>query len=239
MSRIIMISDIHGCIKPFNQMLDFIKFNPNKDKLILLGDYVDRGPNSKDVVDKVISLVKEYGAIALRGNHDQRLVDLISNHDNSIQTKFIEHGGIETIHSYCDAKNEINEIDMNKAISIISENYSHHIDFLRCLPLYYEDDKHLYVHAGINPKYSNWKEQSDYEFMYIKDEFLYYPTSLDKKVVFGHTKVIDIHGKADVWFSEDKIGIDGGCAFGLQLNGLIYENGTYETISIVNRSNIE
>lgn len=234
MNRIIMISDIHGCIDQFDELITALELSSATDKLVLLGDYVDRGSNSKEVVDKVILLVKEYGAIALRGNHDQRLVDLIRNPDKTILTKFIEHGGIETINSYCGYKFGNLDIDLDTAISTIKDNYSHHIEFLSKLPLYYEDDHHLYVHAGINPNYSNWKEQSDFDFMYIKDEFISQRTVIDKKVVFGHTKVIDIHGKADVWFGEDKIGIDGGCAYGLQLNGLIFRDGQYNTISISN-----
>ncbi|KAA2301020.1 serine/threonine protein phosphatase, partial [Clostridioides difficile] len=74
MNRTIMISDIHGYIDPFNQLLDDINYNSKYDQLILLGDYVDRGPNSKEVVKEVIRLVKENHAIALRGNHDQRFV---------------------------------------------------------------------------------------------------------------------------------------------------------------------
>jgi len=231
-----MISDIHGCLDQFDQLINALEVSATTDKLMLLGDYVDRGPNSKEVVDKVMLLVKEYGAIALRGNHDQRLVDLIKKQDKTIESKFIEHGGIATINSYCDYKNVNSKLDLNTAISFIRENYSHHIEFLSNLPLFYEDDHHLYVHAGINPKYPNWKEQSDYDFMYIKDEFISQPTVIDKKVIFGHTKVIDIHGSADVWFGEDKIGIDGGCAYGLQLNSLIFEEDQYNTISISNHS---
>ncbi|BBH22334.1 hypothetical protein Back11_36790 [Paenibacillus baekrokdamisoli] len=87
-------------------------------------------------------------------------------------------------------------------------------------PFFHEDSHHIYVHAGLNPQYENWKEQTKHEFMYIKEPFLNHPTTVDKIVVFGHTKAMDIHGKADVWFGGDKIGIDGGCAYGLQLNCL-------------------
>jgi len=232
-----MISDIHGCLDQFDQLIAALNIESVSDKLILIGDYVDRGPNSKEVVEKVMSLVKDYGAIALRGNHDQRLVDLIRSSNPTIQTKFIEHGGIETIRSYCNITSENSEVDLNTAINFIMNNYNHHIEFLSNLPLYYEDDHHLYVHAGINPNYTNWKEQSDYDFMYIKDEFIYQPTIIDKKIVFGHTKAIDIHQKADIWFGEDKIAIDGGCAYGLQLNALIYENDQYSTVSISHSTN--
>ncbi|MHA7966714.1 metallophosphoesterase family protein [Paenibacillus sp. CAU 1782] len=229
MKRIIMISDLHGCIDQFNQMLYLINYNSDNDQLLLLGDYVDRGPNSKEVVDKVIELVKKHNAIALRGNHDQRLVDLINNNSKLIQSKFLEHGGLHTIRSYCNIKNEISDDILNQARETIKSSFGHHLDFLSKLPLYHEDHDHIYVHAGLNPNFMNWKNQSEYDFMYIKDEFIKHKFELNKKIIFGHTKTIDIHGTSNIWFSDDKIGIDGGCAYGMQLNCLIFQEGSYIT----------
>lgn len=238
MKRTIMISDIHGCIDQLNQMLHSIKFNSIDDQLILLGDYVDRGPNSKAVVDKVIELVSMHNAIALRGNHDQRLVDLINNDSALIRSKFIEHGGIQTLQSYCDINNMNNEISdeiLNQAKDTIKTFFGHHIDFLSELPLFHEDYDHIYVHAGLNPNFIDWKNQPEYDFMYIKDEFIQHAfEDLNKRVIFGHTRTIDIHGTSDIWFSKDKIGIDGGCAYGLQLNCLIFQEGSYIAEQIKN-----
>nr|WP_253507660.1 metallophosphoesterase family protein [Paenibacillus xylanexedens] len=230
MNRTIMISDIHGCIDPFNQLLDDINYNSKYDQLILLGDYVDRGPNSKEVVKEVIRLVKENHAIALRGNHDQRFVDFINEGSSVIKAKFIEHGGIQTLQSYCNIEGAISDEMLDQAREAIKMDYGHHINFLSELPLYHEDETHIYVHAGLNPDYIEWWKQPDHDLMYIKDKFIHHTfTNLHKKIVFGHTRTIDIHGSADVWFGEDKIGIDGGCAYGMQLNGLIYQNGSYVT----------
>lgn len=224
--RTIMISDIHGCLNELNRLLNAVEYNHERDRLILLGDYVDRGPDSKEVVERIIELVHVHGAIAIKGNHDQRLVDLINDRD--VKDKFIEHGGLATIASYTDNK----EMTLDEAIEYIRDKYINHINFLETLPLFYEDRHHIYVHAGINPDVAEWREQSEYDFLYIKEQFINNRTRVDKKVVFGHTKTIDIHRKADIWFSEDKIGIDGGCAYGLQLNGLIYDTKTYGTIAI-------
>ncbi len=230
-----MISDIHGCIEPLNRMLEEVGFNRSTDRLVLLGDYVDRGPKSKDVVARVMDLVNNDGAIALRGNHDQRLVDLIRTNDSLIQSKFMEHGGIQTLHSYCDfIGKDIDKDKLQHARDHISSNYEHHIAFLNELPYYYEDDNHICVHAGLNPHYANWKNQPAYDFMYIKNDFIKAKTRVAKKVIFGHTRAMEIHDSSDVWFDEDKIGIDGGCAYGLQLNCLIYEEGEYSTKTIKN-----
>jgi len=230
MTRTLMISDIHGCLEPFEQLLEEVRFVPGRDRLVLLGDYVDRGPKSKEVVTKVMELVEQYGAIALRGNHDQRLVDLIRTNDPYVRSKFMEHGGKMTIYSYWErGREKMNEDILREAVTYIEHNYGHHIDFLGKLPLYYEDDRHICVHAGLNPAYSNWKDQPARDFMYIKKDFYRAKTKVDRTVVFGHTRAAEIHGVSEVWFHEGKIAIDGGCAYGAQLNCLIYEEGAYTT----------
>lgn len=64
--------------------------------------------------------------------------------------------------------------------------------------------------------------------------FIQHRFHLNKKVVFGHTRTVDIHGHSDIWFSEDKIGIDGGFAYGMQLNALIFQEGAYVTEHVRN-----
>ena len=122
---------------------------------------------------------------------------------------------------------------MITAIKYIRDQYKPHIQFLDNLPFYHEDTANIYVHAGLNPHYTNWKEQPEKDFIWIRELFTKQPTVVDKMVVFGHSKTIDIHGSADIWFGKDKIGIDGGCAYGLKLNGLeISENNEYTAYSV-------
>ncbi|MBO9599376.1 MAG: serine/threonine protein phosphatase [Cohnella sp.] len=228
MNRTIIISDIHGCIDELNEMLEKVSFNSRSDRLILLGDYVDRGRASKEVVERTMELVQRDNAVALRGNHDQRLVDLVLGDDAAVKAKFRDHGGLQTLQSYMGFRGtEMTDEIIRQARETIGQDYGHHIEFLRRLPLYYEDDMHIYVHAGLNPHYPNWKDQPERDFMYIKGDFYLHRTRVDKKVVFGHSRTEEIHRKSDVWFAEDKIGIDGGCAYGMQLNALILEDGCY------------
>lgn len=229
-ARTIMISDIHGCLEPLNRLLEAVSYQPNEDRLFLLGDYVDRGPDSREVVDRVMELVEKHGAVALRGNHDQRLVDFARGRDPEVQAKLLEHGGLATLRSYCPfVGDQPTDDDLDRARAYLASRYDAHLAFLSELPLYHEDEDHIYVHAGLNPRYADWKTQSDRDFMYIKGEFIRSRTNLPKKVVFGHTVTDEIHDSCDVWFGGDKIGIDGGCAYGEQLNALIYENGSYRT----------
>lgn len=208
-------------------------YSPGEDKLILLGDYVDRGIKSRQVVEQIRSLHKEWGAITLKGNHDQMFVDAMLNDEDGL---WLNNGGYQTVESYCgiDFFEETFEWDTYElAKKFILNNYRQDIGFLKQLPLYYETNTHIYVHAGINPFYEYWKNQSDDDFLWIRE--LFFNNSVEhvgKTVVFGHTPTIDLHGREDIWFSPqgDKIGIDGSCSYGLQLNCLeVNEDGEYRT----------
>ncbi|WP_053373722.1 metallophosphoesterase [Paenibacillus sp. FJAT-27812] len=220
MKRTLVISDIHGCYTPFNDLLALMNYCPGEDQLLLLGDFVDRGPRSKDVVEQVIGLVQKDGAIAIQGNHDERLVDVMLERNEQALLKFSGHGGRQTAESYAGIKQGPIEHVIECAKAAVHEHYPHHMTFLDNLPYYHEDEHFIYVHAGLNPNYLNWKDQPQRDFLYIKQPFLTRPTNVNKTVVFGHTKTIDIHGKPDIWFGPGKIGVDGGCANGHQLNGL-------------------
>lgn len=221
--RTIVISDIHGCLDTFNQLLKLVQYAPDRDRLVLLGDYVDRGPRSKDVVEQVLHMTSELNVIALRGNHDQRFVDWVLSSDSELHAKFVEHGGIPTLQSYCGTEwsgIEWNEEELQRVKEWIRSRYAAHLELLSALPLFYEDERHIYVHAGLNPAYPQWKEQPQRDFMWIRDAFYNKPTVVDKTVVFGHTLTMEIQDQSGIWFGRDKIGVDGGCAYGMQLNAL-------------------
>lgn len=224
--RTLVISDIHGCHLEFKQLLEIVNYDSAQDRLILIGDYVSRGPESKQVVELVIKLVQERGAIALQGNHDHRFVRVIQNQASEKEIlKFFEKGGQETLQSYCQTNTLRNLDDLKKIQEFIMHNFSHHIDFLKNLPIFYEDNEYIYVHAGLNPLVSSMSKQEVNDLLYIKEEFYMRKNPMEKNVVFGHTVTKDIHDSFDIWFGEDKIGIDGGCAFGGQLNCLELVNG--------------
>jgi serine/threonine protein phosphatase 1 len=217
MKRTIVISDIHGCIKRFLQLINEVNYKPHEDHLILLGDYVDRGPDSRQVVEEVMRLVREDGAIALQGNHDERFVEVVKGVVPTALEKFLTHGGRQTLESYAGADASLEDFR-----HVVSNRYADHLAFLDDLPYYYEDDRFIYVHAGIHPMYADkWKEQPKRDFLYMKEPFLSQRTAAGKTVIFGHTRTSELHGKPDVWFGEGKIGIDGGCAYGQQLNALV------------------
>ncbi|KIL42050.1 metallophosphoesterase [Gordoniibacillus kamchatkensis] len=237
MKRVLAISDIHGYIDPLQRLLEEVKYRFEADQLIFLGDYVDRGPDSKAVIELVRQLVKDGLAIALRGNHDQMFLDFLTNRNNDAMadTLFIRNGGMSTIQSYYglnwfDENNQRGSIA--RAREFILSNYKHHVEFLRSLPFYHETERHLFVHAGINTRHEDWRRQPKEDFLWIRGEFINNPHSAGKMVVFGHTPTVNIHDNLAIWFSGDKIGIDGGCAFGYQLNCLEITEDGYKTYSV-------
>ncbi|WP_188541971.1 metallophosphoesterase family protein [Paenibacillus segetis] len=233
--RKLVISDLHGCCDEFTELLNKVKYRPSEDQLILLGDYCDRGPKSKEVIERVLQLVDQGqgNAIALRGNHDQMFIDAMESNDNAV---WIENGGLSTLKSYVGIdwfKQGFNYAEYNKAKAFIKLYYQHHIDFLKSLPLYTEDDRHIFVHAGIDPAFSgDFRSQPDESFLWGSEEFLDSANLFNKTIVFGHIPTKRIHNSAKIFFGDQKIGIDGGCCYGLQLNGLEIKGEGYKTCAV-------
>ncbi|WP_078381833.1 metallophosphoesterase family protein [Sutcliffiella halmapala] len=226
MKRILAISDIHGDIEKFEKLLKLVEYNKEQDQLLLLGDYVDRGRNSRAVLDKVIKLKAE-GAIALMGNHDQMMIDAFQ--DDPINLKrWYYNGGIKTLQNY---GYEIEKDDANYWYTTdeypdpiqMNEEIRAHIEFLKELPYYYETDTHIFVHAGVHPE-TPIHSTEPYTLVWIREEFHKGYTG-EKTIVFGHTPVKYLHESPDVYFGDNNIiGIDGGCAYGKRLNCLEVES---------------
>ncbi|ASA22807.1 metallophosphoesterase family protein [Paenibacillus donghaensis] len=226
MTRTLVVSDIHGCIEEFNALLKLMGYHPPHDQLVLLGDYVDRGPDSRAVVERVMELSREWGAVVLGGNHDKMAYDALMNEDDKLDTHWMTNGGFHTLMSYCAPELAGPVFGWKEYMDVkakMKQEYGHHLEFLGSLPLYHETEAYIFVHAGIDPSLDDWRNTAPYDFIWIREKFFQVPLpDAGKSVVFGHTSTESLHGTAEIWFSPegDKIGIDGGCAYGHQLNGL-------------------
>ncbi|WP_307433480.1 metallophosphoesterase family protein [Bacillus sp. V2I10] len=233
------ISDVHGCYDEFLKLLELIKYNPASDQLILLGDYLDRGPMSKETLCKVISLVDE-GAIALRGNHDQMFYDWIQMDNERNDLHFFINGGYATITSYV-GHGWFKEIGydnklVKKAKRHIQDHYQTHLEFIEKLPYFYENEDYIFVHAGINPNLKNWKMTDEKDFMWIRDQFLFNDHTHNHTIVHGHTPNTLIHKSNDIYIGNNKIGIDGSCAYGGQLNCLEIRNDSIKKHHVMSKN---
>jgi serine/threonine protein phosphatase 1 len=172
MRRKILIGDIHGCLDTFKALLKQININREIDKLYLLGDYVDRGPNSKGVIDEIISLQqKGYAVHPIRGNHEQML---IADHH------------AETVKGWNDMADE--ELKNSFGIKNLTQLPLEYIDFCKNLPYYHLDDDFIAVHAGINFRDENPLTNHE-DLMWIRDWYdnVNYDWLQERKIIHGHT----------------------------------------------------
>lgn len=211
MKRTLAISDIHGELELFDELLRKAEYDAAEDRLILLGDYVDRGPNSKGVLERVIELKKQ-GAIVLRGNHDQMMLDA-ANDEPGAKEIWLRNGALPTLQSY-----DSSIKDMTLPTATV---FWEHVGFIKETGYFHETDDAIFVHAGVQPG-TPVGQTDPMILMWIRDEF-YEAYSGQKTVVFGHTPVFLLRGTSnnDVYFGDNRIiGIDGGAVYSGQLNCL-------------------
>ncbi|RNB88266.1 serine/threonine protein phosphatase [Brevibacillus nitrificans] len=215
MERMLVISDIHGELEKWESLLELVNYDPSVDQLILLGDYVDRGPASKGVLDKVMELHAK-GAIVLMGNHDHMMIKSFEQ-DQVFIERWFRNGAYKTMESYGHPAAE-QENGAPQTLELTAE-LKQHLSFLKGLQCYHETEEYIFVHGGVHPT-TPIHETDPYTLMWIREEF-HKGYKGEKTVVFGHTPTEGLHGKNDVYFGENNIiGIDGGAVFGGQLNCL-------------------
>lgn len=232
--KLFVISDIHGMFTQFEQLLTY--WNP-EDKLVLLGDLVDRGPDSLAVLQKALQLQDAYGerVVYCMGNHDKMLLDFIAA--PLVQKAFyFPHGGRKTIESFLKtAPAEIKALNSIEQAYYVQQLFAKEFSFLKSGKLYDIIGNVLLTHAGFESNSSDLADTTDDDFLWIREHYEY-PNKTPYVNVFGHTPTRLIHKMDDIWVSEDHtyIGIDGGCVFGGQLNGvLLTEQGKIiETYSV-------
>lgn len=236
MENYFVVGDIHGC---YDQTLTLLKhWNSDNQRLVFLGDYIDRGAKCLETIKLVMKLHKEYGAIAIGGNHESLFLDWMNVRDLGL---YYRAGGINTILSFLN--NNPSTLDESSIIQEIKESIPEVINFIQFLPNYYETKDHLFIHAGVDLAKENWKDDDESTFRWIRNEFIQGENHTGKTIVFGHTPTFYLHPKVngefnyDVWISpcQTKIGIDGGIVFDGLLHGLvIQENGEYLVHSVNN-----
>jgi len=195
--KIYAVGDIHGMLMKLERLLDRIPFREDRDRLVFLGDYVDRGPDARGVVDRVLQLVSRgLDVVCLRGNHEVMMENYLKDEDVAF---FLVNGGASTVHSY-----SVGNVDGRCVVP------DTHKSFLRGLKKYYETDDYLFVHAGFRPGVPV-ADQADDDVYWIRDEFIASDFDFGKKVIFGHTPFLK------PFVDRRKIGIDTGAVYGNKL----------------------
>ncbi|KQC06990.1 MAG: metallophosphatase [Smithella sp. SDB] len=202
MNKIFAIGDIHGCLEKLKELMSRIDIDGRNDTLIFIGDFIDRGRFSKEVIDYILRLQSKYKKmICLLGNHERMFLNYLEGVDEDM---YLVNGGINTLHSYGISLYD----DIKKRKSKIPAD---HQSFFQSLLPYYEKGKYIFVHAGLNPDVP-LAEQGMYDLLWVRYEFIESKKDMGKIVIFGHTPV----GEKPL-IRKNKIGIDTGVVYGGKL----------------------
>jgi len=194
MERIFAIGDIHGCKKTFEKLLDEKIQIQKEDAVYCIGDYIDRGEDSKGVIDLIIQLRNEgYNIYALRGNHEQMMLDAIGN--KKALRLWLDNGGKQTLESF-----------RMKSLDNLPDQY---FSFLNATEFYLQKDNYIFAHAGLN--FNNEDIFEDKEAMLWERNFYpQQPVLKNRLLIHGHTPIplaFILQQKGNC------INIDGGCVY--------------------------
>lgn len=195
------MGDVHGCLDMLRRLIDKIDWRPDEDSLIFLGDYIDRGADSKGVVDYVLELTKVSVRVqCIMGNHENILLDFLNTGEPRL---LIMNGGIPTLESYQAANKNVDD-------PMIPHD---HAAFFKSLPTYIELEDYYVVHAGFRPDVAI-EDQSLEDLIWIREPFIFSDYDFGKTVIFGHTPI------AEPLMMDNKIGLDTGAVYGNRLTCL-------------------
>lgn len=223
MDKVFAIGDIHGSYELLEKLLT--KWNPEYEQLVFLGDYIDRGPDSLRVLQKVMELSSSYDVITLSGNHEILFLNWLERPEDYSEFYFNPKvGGAATVESFNTLPSlniTAESFSVTELTTKIQQDYAKEVDFIKNLRRYYLWDPFLFVHAGIDGTVENFRDTKVDDFYWIREEFFSKPHVAKEIVVFGHTPTVLINEdkSTQVWISpcRKKIGIDGG--------GALYERG--------------
>ncbi len=205
MPRTIAIGDIHGCLDALNALLNAIQ--PTRDDTIVtVGDYVDRGPDSNGVLERLLQLEQTTNLVALMGNHEEMLIAVLERQIEPYS--WLNHGGVETMDSYGFAGD----------LACVPKS---HRDFLKRMEDFYENDTHFIVHANYDPGLPFAEQPSDLLRWVKISNVLPGPHISGKRAVVGHTH--DRQG--DIFEVPHLVCIDTYCYGGKWLTALDLETG--------------
>lgn len=208
MAKTFCISDIHGCFDELMALYAKLPIDPEKDKMVFLGDYIDRGPKSSEVVQQLMDWKEKYPHwVMVQGNHEDMMLDALlyqSRHYGSYYQWF-DQGGYQTAESYKpEGLSGLEAALVNPKDTIPIE----HLSFLASLPRYHEDENYIYVHGGVKPRKTP-EDTDPYDLIWIRDEFIDSDYDWGKKVIYGHTAWKDpATKKFEPHVQKNKIGID-------------------------------
>ena len=211
---IYVIGDIHGCFNHLFNLLNVVKPDLDRHKLVFVGDYLDRGPESAKVVDFIINLKKKYNPeniICLMGNHERMFLNFLQSQEEEF---FLLNGGASTAVSYWGKHWKSQERRLPAG----------HDYFFATLKFYYETEDYIFVHGGLRPGLP-LAAQKEEDLLWIRSEFILSDFDFGRRIIFGHTPV------RTPLVMPNKIGIDTGAVYGNKLTCLLLPEEKFFSVS--------
>lgn len=209
-ARRFVVGDVHGCLDELDRLLDHLAPG-SADTVCFLGDYVDRGPNARGVVERLLRLRREGPeCLFLKGNHEDMFLAYLGEAGRHGDA-FIWNGGDATLASYrCEGLS---------GAEVASRLPGEHREFFRTLRTHAYLGRFLCVHAGVRPS-RPLAAQSEEDLLWIRDEFIAHAHPFPYTVLFGHTPHREV--LVDLPF---KVGLDTGLVYGNRLSCLEVDAG--------------
>ena len=200
------IGDINGCYKTLLALVEKISVQDTNAKFYVVGDFIDRGPDAKSVLDYLIKLQDKNVLLgAVRGNHEQMFIESYESNSQILGSLWHANGALNTLKSFSKSYTYV-----LKAIDVIQKKY---YKWIKSLPFYLELNDYFIVHAGINMS-SDKPFNDSYSMIWTREDKYDKSITKGKKIIHGHTTIkldilIDKLDKKDC----DIINIDTGCVY--------------------------
>lgn len=228
--RFYVVGDIHGRLDLFEALVEAVEADIAEHAdadvtVVLLGDLIDRGPDSAGVIERSEQWQASRKVRILAGNHEEMFLQ--SFDDIEVLRHFLKHGGKETILSFGLSAKEYRKLDLNDLFETLPKIVPEETRvFVRGFEEMIEAGDYVFVHAGINPEVP-LDGQSRNDLLWIRERFLRHKGGYPKTVVHGHTIFDDIESK------HDRIGLDTGAFRTGVLTALVLEGAAQRSIKAV------
>ena len=210
------VGDIHGCLDQLKRLIAACRQHADgrEMRLIFLGDYIDRGPDSAGVVRFVFDLQSQAPGtvIALKGNHEAWAVGVADG--TAKRNIWLRNGGAATLRSY--------------GVTDVRDLPPTHLDWMRSLRLTFDDGRRLFVHAGVNPR-RPLDVQLEEDLLWIRDPFLDNGRDYGRLIIHGHTPLLG----AVPDLRSNRLNLDTAAVFGGRLTAAVFDDSQTEPIAIL------
>ena len=209
------IGDVHGCRDRLERLLARCDRHAGgqPSRLVFVGDYIDRGPDSRGAVEIILGLQRERPGrvICLRGNHEQIMLDALASGD---MTLWLNNGANTTLASY--------------GVRRVADLPAEHLAWFSALPTSFDDGLRLFVHAGVDPSRA-LDDQRDHDLIWIREPFLSTERDYGRLIVHGHTP--QRGGKPDVrrW----RVNLDTAAVYGERLTAAVFNDEQREPLAFL------